>query len=116
MNKEFARTLTCLMDEKLKLPSMVLESIEENLVKGDFDKVHKYYCERLKEIEENKSSGVDIKKTIFIKNYKMCGRVTRDKYLKNEFNKKTCDEYCTKEQIQALLDGSADWIFFWTPE
>lgn len=46
MNREFARILTCLLAEKLNLPSMLLESIEENLVKGNFDKVLDYYKKR----------------------------------------------------------------------
>jgi len=52
MNREFARILVCLMDEKLHLPSMILERLEENLVKGNFDKVHEYYCKRLAEINK----------------------------------------------------------------
>ena len=54
MNRKFARIITCLLDEKLNLPSMMLESIEENLVKGNFDKVYEYYCKRLTEIGEIK--------------------------------------------------------------
>lgn len=47
MNRELARIIVCLMDDKLKLPSMMLESLEENLVKGNFDKVLDYYKRRL---------------------------------------------------------------------
>lgn len=54
MNREFARVITCLLDEKLKLPSMMLESIEENLVKGNFDKVHELYLKRLSVSNEEK--------------------------------------------------------------
>jgi hypothetical protein len=45
MNREFARILVCLMDKELNLPSIVLEQIEEKLVKGKFDEVHKFYCD-----------------------------------------------------------------------
>ena len=34
MNRELARIIVCLMADKLDLPSMMLESLEENLVKG----------------------------------------------------------------------------------
>lgn len=47
MNRELARIIVCLMDEKLNLPSMILESLEENLVKGEFDKVLDFYKRRL---------------------------------------------------------------------
>lgn len=117
MNRRLARIIVCLMDNKLKLPSMMLESLEENLVNGKFDKVYECYCKRLLEIEkETKTSNINIKKVIFIKNYSLGGRVTKKQYLDNAFNKKMCDEYCSKEQIQALLDEEVDWIFFWTPE
>lgn len=116
MNRELARIIVCLMDDKLKLPSMMLESLEENLVNEKFDKVYEYYCKRLLEIEKTEKSEIDIKKVIFIKNYTLGGRVTKKQYLENEFNKKMCDEHCSKEQIQALLNGDADLIFFWTPE
>lgn len=52
MNRAFARIITCLLDEKLNLPSMMLESIEENLVKGNFDKVYEYYKKRIKELHK----------------------------------------------------------------
>ena len=59
MNREFARILVCLMDEKLNLPSMILESIEENLVKGNFDKVYEYYQKRITELKgENKMNRI----------------------------------------------------------
>lgn len=45
MNREFARIIVCLIDKELNLPSMVLESIEEKLVKGNFDEVYKFYCD-----------------------------------------------------------------------
>lgn len=54
MNREFARIITCLLDEKLRLPSMILESIEENLVKGNFDKVYEYYKKRMFELHKEK--------------------------------------------------------------
>lgn len=57
MNRELARIIVCLMDEKLNLPSMVLESLEENLVKGNFDKVHQYYCNRLAEVQRCQKSN-----------------------------------------------------------
>lgn len=57
MNKEFARIIVCLMDEKLNLPSMVLESLEENLIKGNFDKVQQYYCNRLAEVQRCQKSN-----------------------------------------------------------
>ena len=116
MNRELARIIVCLIDEKLNLPSMVLESLEEILVEGNFDKVYEYYCKRLLEIGKTEKSEIDIKKVIFIKNYTLGGRITKKQYLENEFNRKMCDEYCSKEQIQALLNGDVDWIFFWTPE
>ena len=51
MNRKLARIIVCLMDEKLNLPSMVLESIEENLVKGKFDKVLDCYRKRIIELK-----------------------------------------------------------------
>lgn len=54
MNREFARILVCLMDEKLKLPSSILEIIEDELVKGNFDKVHLYYVNRMVELHKQK--------------------------------------------------------------
>ena len=47
MNIELARIIVCLMADKLDLPSMMLESLEENLVKGEFDKVLDFYKRRL---------------------------------------------------------------------
>ena len=57
MNREFARIITCLLDEKLNLPSMMLESIEENLVKGNFDKVYEYYQKRMVELHKQKEEA-----------------------------------------------------------
>lgn len=57
MNREFARIITCLLDEKLNLPSMMLESIEENLVKGKFDKVYEYYKNRMIELHKQKEEA-----------------------------------------------------------
>ena len=47
MNKELARIIVCLMADKLDLPSMMLESLEENLVNGKFDKVLDFYKRRI---------------------------------------------------------------------
>lgn len=57
MNRELARIIVCLMDEKLNLPSMMLESLEENLVNGNFDKVYEYYCNRLAEVKRCQKSN-----------------------------------------------------------
>lgn len=54
MNRNLARVIVCLLDDKLKLPSMMLESLEENLVTGNFDKVYEYYSNRLLELGRNK--------------------------------------------------------------
>jgi hypothetical protein len=54
MNKELARIIVCLMAEKLTLPSMMLESLEENLIKGNFDKVLEFYNKRIEEMERMK--------------------------------------------------------------
>lgn len=53
MPRELARIIVCLMDPKLNLPSMMLESLEENLVKGNFDKVLDFYNSRIKEVEKD---------------------------------------------------------------
>ena len=53
MPRELARIITVLMDTKLNLPSMFLELIEENLVKGNFGKVLDFYNNRLKEVEKD---------------------------------------------------------------
>lgn len=57
MNRELARIIVCLIDDKLRLPSMILESLEENLVKGNFDKVYQYYCNRLAEVQKCEKSN-----------------------------------------------------------
>lgn len=57
MPRELARIITVLMDTKLNLPSMFLELIEENLVKGDFGKVLDFYNNRLKEVEKDAVSN-----------------------------------------------------------
>jgi hypothetical protein len=54
MNRELARIIVCLMADKLDLPSMMLESLEENLVKGNFDNVLEYYNKRGREAAKNK--------------------------------------------------------------
>ena len=54
MPRELARIIVCLMDLKLNLPSMMLESLEENLVKGNFDKVLDFYNSRIKEVEKDR--------------------------------------------------------------
>lgn len=58
MNRDFARILVCLIDKELNLPSMVLEMIEENLVKGKFDEVHKFYCDYLAKKIKGKDKNV----------------------------------------------------------
>jgi hypothetical protein len=57
MPRELARIITVLMDTKLNLPSMFLELIEENLVKGNFGKVLDFYNNRLKEVEKDAVSN-----------------------------------------------------------
>lgn len=57
MKRELARIIVCLMDEKLNLPSMMLESLEENLVKGNFDKVYEYYQKRMVELHKQKEEA-----------------------------------------------------------
>lgn len=54
MNRELARIIVCLMADKLDLPSMMLESLEENLVNGNFDKVLEYYNKRCREVAKKK--------------------------------------------------------------
>lgn len=55
MNRELARIIVCLMADKLNLPSMMLESLEENLVKGEFDKVLEYYNKRCREVAKEEA-------------------------------------------------------------
>lgn len=57
MPRELARIITVLMNTKLNLPSMFLELIEENLVKGNFGKVLDFYNNRLKEVEKDAVSN-----------------------------------------------------------
>lgn len=57
MNRELARIIVCLMDEKLNLPSTILESLEDNLVYGNFNKVYEYYCKRLAEVKRCQKSN-----------------------------------------------------------
>ena len=57
MNRDFARILTCLLDDKLHLESFILEEIEENLVKGNFDKVYEYYQKRMVELHKQKEEA-----------------------------------------------------------
>lgn len=54
MNRELARIIVYLMADKLDLPSMMLESLEENLVNGEFDKVLEYYNKRCGEVAKKK--------------------------------------------------------------